>query len=206
MNFSDSIDPYAFFLYSMFTGNFYEKEFPFGKKVSKIKYFQNILDGLRLSHVPETPDVYWELIEKIWNPCLDPSERPSFKEITEILKDDHFALNEFGMKTDLNELHAYQKRIDNEEEETTTKKVPLKEKKILKENEEMKKKIKDYESFFLIKSPHHQNDENCFIDDDEEEENYKLFGQVGEGATSITYKVFDERTKQSLSTKKTKHQ
>lgn len=36
----------------------------------------------------------------------------SFDEITEILKNDKFALDEFGVKTDLDELHKYQDKID----------------------------------------------------------------------------------------------
>lgn len=58
------------------------------------------------------PEHYWELITKCMkeNPC----ERPSFDQIIDILKDDSFALDEFGMKTDLNKLHEYQNRIDSE--------------------------------------------------------------------------------------------
>ena len=36
----------------------------------------------------------------------------TFDEIIELLRDDKFAINEFGMKTDLDDLHEYQKRCD----------------------------------------------------------------------------------------------
>lgn len=45
-----------------------------------------------------------------WN--QNPSDRPTFDEIVKILRDDSFAIEEFGMKTDLDELHEYQNRID----------------------------------------------------------------------------------------------
>ena len=44
----------------------------------------------------------------------DPKERLTFDEITEILKDDKYAINEFGMQTNLDELHEYQNRIDQD--------------------------------------------------------------------------------------------
>lgn len=56
------------------------------------------------------PQNYWELIQKCWE--QEPSERPSFDEIVEILKSDKFAINEFGLKTNLEKLHDYQDRID----------------------------------------------------------------------------------------------
>ena len=75
-------------------------------------YYKNIVEGKRLNKPSNIPDPYWELIEKCWD--TDPYKRPTFDEITEFLKDDKYAINEFGMTTDLNELHEYQKRIDNE--------------------------------------------------------------------------------------------
>ncbi|KAK8861175.1 hypothetical protein M9Y10_012870 [Tritrichomonas musculus] len=69
--------------------------------------FENRLYSTKKSIV-----VKLELITKCMkeNPC----ERPSFDQIIDILKDDSFALDEFGMKTDLNKLHEYQNRIDSE--------------------------------------------------------------------------------------------
>ena len=58
------------------------------------------------------PDHYWDLIQKCWQ--QNPDDRPTFEEIVNILKDDKYALEEFGVKTDLEQLHEYQKRIDND--------------------------------------------------------------------------------------------
>ena len=70
-----------------------------------IKNYQSML--LKPDSIPEH---YWNLIQK----CMDNdiSKRPSFEEITEILKNDKYAIEEFGMKTNLEQLHEYQNRID----------------------------------------------------------------------------------------------
>lgn len=39
-------------------------------------------------------------------------ERPTFDDILDVLKDDKYAIEEFGMKTDINELHEYRRRIE----------------------------------------------------------------------------------------------
>ena len=49
------------------------------------------------------PDHYWELIQQCWKQDLE--ERPTFEEITELFKNDKYAFNEYGMKTNLDELH-----------------------------------------------------------------------------------------------------
>ena len=56
------------------------------------------------------PDHYREIINK----CLDENikKRLSFDEITEILRNDKYALEIGGIKTDLDKLHEYQERID----------------------------------------------------------------------------------------------
>lgn len=51
------------------------------------------------------PDHYWELINKCWK--YEADENPAFEEITNILKDDKFALEEFGTKTDSKQLYEY---------------------------------------------------------------------------------------------------
>ena len=58
------------------------------------------------------PENYWDLLEKCWD--IDSHKRPSFEKIVEILKDDKFALNEFSMITNIDELHEYQIRIDSD--------------------------------------------------------------------------------------------
>lgn len=55
------------------------------------------------------PDCYWDLVQKCWSPSN--YDRPTFEDIIEILRDDKFAIEEFGMKTDIDQLHEYQKRV-----------------------------------------------------------------------------------------------
>lgn len=58
------------------------------------------------------PDAYMELIKLCTKKDL--YSIPTFNEITEMLKDDKFAFELFGKKTDLKKLHEYQNRIDSE--------------------------------------------------------------------------------------------
>lgn len=74
----------------------------------RIKY---ISEGARPIKTQNIPDHYWNLIQKCW--AQDPFERPSFEEIVEILKSDKFAINHFKTKTNLDELHEYQERVDS---------------------------------------------------------------------------------------------
>ncbi|KAK8880935.1 hypothetical protein M9Y10_003641 [Tritrichomonas musculus] len=104
VSFPCDVFSYGFFLYSMFTGKTEGEICTENKK--------SLLNDGRPPKVDCIPDHYWELIQKCWN--KDPAERPTFNEITEILKDDKFALNEFGMKTDLDQLHEYQNRIESD--------------------------------------------------------------------------------------------
>lgn len=55
------------------------------------------------------PDCYWELIQKCW--YQNDSNRPTFDEIVEEFKYDKFAIEEFGVKTNLDELHEYQRKV-----------------------------------------------------------------------------------------------
>lgn len=99
---------YSILLYFMFTDKItFDDNRPLR---SQQQYMMKIGRGLRPKRPNNIPDHYWELIEKCWK--QNPDERPTFEEITEILKNDKFALNEFGMKTNMDELHEYQKRID----------------------------------------------------------------------------------------------
>lgn len=54
------------------------------------KYLLLIAKGLRPERPEGMPDHYWELIQKCWD--QNPSNRPSFDETTNILKNDKFAL------------------------------------------------------------------------------------------------------------------
>lgn len=108
--YSFPVDVYSFaiFLYQMFTTKL---EFDDGRKIrSAQQYMMKIGRGKRPMKQDTIPDIYWDLIQKCWK--QDPSERPTFDEITEMLKDDRYAIEEFGIKTNLDELHEYQRRIE----------------------------------------------------------------------------------------------
>ena len=51
---------------------------------------------------------------KCW--AQDQYKRPTFTNIVKYLKDDRFALEEFGKRTNLDEYHEYQNRIDIDDE------------------------------------------------------------------------------------------
>lgn len=106
--FDFSCDVYSFgvILYFLFVGDFELKT----KKMTTFLIYKKIFNGEFFKKNEMIPEVYWDLIKK----CLevDVKKRPTFDQITEILKDDKFALNEFGMKTNLEQLHEYQQRIN----------------------------------------------------------------------------------------------
>ena len=99
---SSDVYSYAMIVYMMFAG----------KKNTRGKHMiiHNAIKGKRYERLDVIPDHYWNLIEVCWD--QNPEYRPSFDEIIDHLKDDIFAINEFGMKTNLDELHEYQDRID----------------------------------------------------------------------------------------------
>lgn len=99
-------DVYSFgdMIYFMFV---YDKLFYDREEGSELE--GAILHGWNLKKPDLMPDCYWDLVLKCWNAskcCL------CFDEIVEILKNDKFAINEFGMKTNIDELHDYQNRIE----------------------------------------------------------------------------------------------
>lgn len=106
--FSYQVDVYsfAFFVYKMFSTTFDIKHEHIR---SKARLLIKIMAGMRPARPKNIPDIYWELIECCWSNIAD--NRPTFSDIVEVLKDDKFALNEFGMTTDLKELHEYQERF-----------------------------------------------------------------------------------------------
>ena len=111
INYGYPVDVYSYsiILYRMFSNSL---KFSEGFALNRFAFLKNILNSKRLKRPQNIPDNFWELIQKCWND--DPDERPTFSEITEILKDDNFALEEFGMKTDLDELHQYQNKIGDD--------------------------------------------------------------------------------------------
>lgn len=101
---------YGFLLFNMFSQNIV---FQGVRRIkSSQQYMVSISRGIRPMRQDNIPDCYWELIQKCWQ--QNPDDRPTFEEIVNILKDDKFALNEFGEETDLNQLHEYQQRIDTD--------------------------------------------------------------------------------------------
>lgn len=106
-----SADVYAFsfFLYTMFSNKI---KFSDSRSYTEDNYLKRILAGDRPRRPEYISDDYWDLIQLCWK--QNPEERPTFAEITEILKDDKYALNEFGMETDLEQLHRYQQKINLE--------------------------------------------------------------------------------------------
>lgn len=196
ISFPSDVFQFAFFLYAMFTGNF---KFEYIHKCDSFKkLLRFISDGHRPELPKEIPKCYCELISSCW--FDNPEDRPSFATIVDYLKDDKYALEEYGMKTDLNELHEYQKRIDNdkeeEKEETKTVELPI--------VTELKKKIKEYESVFLIDSEQNKKNEINFFDESDEE-NFTNLGSIGEGGTAVTYKIIDNRNKNQICKKVIKY-
>lgn len=100
---------FAILIYLMFSEDFISGSRKIRNNFgTMIKNYEN---GIRFSKPENMPEPYWELVEECWK--SNPEDRPTFEEITEILKDDKYAIEEFGMKTDLNELHRFREQADN---------------------------------------------------------------------------------------------
>lgn len=99
---------YGFLILSMFTNNI-----KINGKLSQStqRFMMMISKGYRPEKPDLMPEIYWDLIQRCWK--QDSNERPTFEEIVDILKDDKYALEEFGMMTNLDELHEYQQRMEN---------------------------------------------------------------------------------------------
>lgn len=103
---------FAFFIMKMFTEVIqFSKAQP---KITNFVYMREISKGNRPLRQPGIPDHFWDLINQCWAQL--PEDRPTFEEITNLLKDDKYALSEFGKETNLDELHEYQERIDVNDE------------------------------------------------------------------------------------------
>lgn len=107
-DYKPNVDVYAFafVVYFMFSDKLL-----FKKHLAKMRTLIEIKKGNRPDKPELMPDCYWELVKKCWN--NNDVERPSFSEIIEILRNDSFALNEFGMKTDIDKLHEYQEKVSD---------------------------------------------------------------------------------------------
>lgn len=124
------------------------------------------------------PPHYIELIERC---CTDnPDCRPTFTEIVEILKDDKYAFP----GTDLNELHAYRNRIDNDIDEVSMRLHGINANPLIGAR---------CQSILLDKTKKVVDlGRDCEIDG--QSEYYTNQGSIGQGATCITYKIVDTRT------------
>ena len=102
-DFPADVYSFAFFLYRMFSDvNLTKRFIPRTHFEERPKRQENI------------PDNYWHLIEQCWS--NNTYDRPTFDEITMFLKNNDFTLEEFEMKTDLNGLSEYQRRIESDQE------------------------------------------------------------------------------------------
>lgn len=69
----------------------------------------NLFKGNYPKKPENVPNCFWELIEKCWS--VDHNKRPSFEQITNILKDEKYKISE---EIDLDQLHKYQNRLQSE--------------------------------------------------------------------------------------------
>ena len=113
--FASDVYSYAILLYFMFSSSI---KFIDDDSFGLHQFYKFISEGRRPVKPKNIPEHYWELIQMCWND--NPSSRPTFEDITNILKKDKYALDEFGMKTDLNVLHNYQEKLGEYERPVET--------------------------------------------------------------------------------------
>lgn len=99
---------FAFVIYKMFSNvvTFADSN---SSQFSSIQYLDRIKNGERPIKPDLMPDCYWDLVTACFDEDFD--NRPSFAEIVDFLKFDKFAIEEFGMKTDMEKFREYKKRI-----------------------------------------------------------------------------------------------
>lgn len=105
--FKGEIYQFAIFIYKMFS----LEQLVINKHVVDMNYVFKIKNGWRPEKPELMPDCYWNLVCRCWD--RNEVKRPSFDEIVQILQNDCFAIDEFGMKTDRDELHRYQLSVKN---------------------------------------------------------------------------------------------
>lgn len=76
-----------------------------------------ISEDMNLEKPSEMSDILWELVQRCWS--RDPSKRPSFKEIVEMLRTGDFFNDS---KINIKSLHEYQDRVDPKSAEELQKK------------------------------------------------------------------------------------
>ena len=102
---------YGFVLFFLFEGEI-------DKKIRFLtEWVKFISEGVNLEKPSEIPDILWELVQRCWS--RDPSKRPSFKEIVEMLRTGDFFNDS---KINIKSLHEYQDRVDPKSAEELQKK------------------------------------------------------------------------------------
>lgn len=158
------------------------------KRIAKLRMHELFINGWRPEPPKNIPENYWSLIQACWH--QNPAERPSFEVIVEELKKNDYTLEEFGMQTDLESLHEYQKRID---EMTANPPAQV-------SSPSSSSSQSPPPSSSQSKTPSPNSKENIFVGSDDDQF-IKEIEQIGDGETSVVYKVFDTRTKATMSKK-----
>lgn len=168
------IDVYSF---GMIVYEIVTEHFPYQNIKSKLKIYANVTSGQRPT-IPSSVNFNWtELIQACWN--QQPEKRPTFTEICNVLESYVFVNDRIDRKL----FENYKKLV--KPFRPSSQKIDLKSKNELTFN--------PFEEMFK----QNENDENVFVDSDDQEF-YKTVKKIGEGATSVVYKIIDTRTDQIL--------
>lgn len=100
---------FAIIVLNLFT---YNIEFLDDSKLSAFNFYKKVAAGERYKRPDSIPDVYWNLIEMCWK--QDEKQRPSFDEITEILKGKEFIFGQNYEQDEIDEIRNYQKKFEND--------------------------------------------------------------------------------------------
>ena len=102
------------------------------------------------------------------------------------MKDDKYALEEFGMKIDLDDIHEYQKSIETIDK---SKKSNVSDKSKKKTKSHYHRKT-SHQPVSLVKNEKKIENSKFFINE-EDLEFYEVISKISEGATSVAYKDSD---------------
>lgn len=105
--FKNEVFQFAIVIYKMFS----LVKLVSNERMDVMNYLFKVKNGWRPDKPDLMPECYWNLVSKCWD--QNQNKRPSFDEIVDTLKNDMFAIDEFGMNTDRNDLHEYQSRVEN---------------------------------------------------------------------------------------------
>lgn len=106
-SFKSDVFAFAIVIYKMFS----TEEIVENKTKFNFEYVTKVRRGWRPERPNLIPNCYWDLVCRCWN--FDQKKVPSFDEIVELLQNDIYAIDEFGMTTDRDALHEYQLRVKN---------------------------------------------------------------------------------------------